>query len=474
MEDLSLRSFAFQQRVADCRTLYNSYQGRHHDDIQTEMRAFGHERWNKRCLYADRGAKGKRIAGWPERFGFKSVPPAVAGGLTLDIDNSYPKPTPPASTGGPLTPAICPPAHAGGSDFLAWLRSISPEMTWDWKYQSHIIDRLKLVFEGKLKRLMIFVPPRHGKSELVTVRFSAWCLRNRPKMNIIIGSYNQKLANRFSRKIRHIHAHAEAVERLRDEGGGMNEEFAIHDKKICAKCIERSRQCPLDRNADALVRSSTAETRRRGEEETDLPQPALRLSASAVNPQLRPKQTDAEWETTGGGGVRAVGVGAGITGFGADLIIIDDPVKSRAEAESRTMRDNLSDWFNDDLYTRLEPEGSIILIQTRWHEDDLAGRLLREIAEDPDAEKWEVIELPAIAEPGPSAECRVQNAELSGQSGPPAVAGGLTPDIDRFGGAIPPEKKATLFYTVRGQRIPIRTIGKPKEPTAPSSPHPIS
>ncbi len=98
-----------------------------------------------------------------------------------------------------------------------------------------------------------------------------------------------------------------------------------------------------------------------------------------------------------GGGLRAVGVGSGVTGFGANLIIIDDPVKSRAEAESQTYRDNLYNWFNDDIYTRLEPDGSIVLIQTRWHEDDLAGRLLRESQEE-GAEKWEVISLPAVAE----------------------------------------------------------------------------
>ena len=89
-----------------------------------------------------------------------------------------------------------------------------------------------------------------------------------------------------------------------------------------------------------------------------------------------------------------VGVGSGVTGFGAGLIIIDDPIKSRAEAESQTFRDNLHDWFNDDLYTRLEPGGAIILIQTRWHEDDLAGRLLRE-AQEEGGEQWEVVNLPA-------------------------------------------------------------------------------
>jgi len=118
----------------------------------------------------------------------------------------------------------------------------------------------------------------------------------------------------------------------------------------------------------------------------------------------RLKNTESEWETSVGGGLKAVGVGAGVTGFGADLIIIDDPVKSRAEAESKTFRDRLWNWFNNDLYTRLEPDGSIILIQTRWHEDDLAGRLLRDASEG--GEQWEVVNLPALAEGD------IQNGEM--------------------------------------------------------------
>ncbi|MBK7513550.1 MAG: hypothetical protein IPI76_14995 [Chloracidobacterium sp.] len=85
-----------------------------------------------------------------------------------------------------------------------------------------------------------------------------------------------------------------------------------------------------------------------------------------------------------------------MTGYGADLIIIDDPVKGRSEAGSPVLRERLWNWFRDDLSTRLEPEGSIILIQTRWHEDDLAGRLLREQADGGD--QWTVIRLPALAE----------------------------------------------------------------------------
>src|SRR5438876_11201146 len=92
----------------------------------------------------------------------------------------------------------------------------------------------------------------------------------------------------------------------------------------------------------------------------------------------RPANSVAEWETAAGGGLRAVGAGAGIAGYGAGLAIIDDPVKNRAEAESKTLRDKTWEWFKSDIYTRLEPGASIVLIQTRWHEDDLSGRLLSE------------------------------------------------------------------------------------------------
>ncbi|MGE3465991.1 MAG: phage terminase large subunit [Pyrinomonadaceae bacterium] len=413
MNDLSLRPIGSQQRVADCRTLYALYQGRHHHDIQAGMRALGHERWNRRCLYASRDRSGRRIPGWPERFGFKSEPPASAGGLTPASEQAQGKTVSP-------TPQPKPPAN-----FRSWLLSVSPEYKWNWKYQQHIIEKLKLVYEGKLKRLMIFVPPRHGKSELVTVRFAAWCLRNKPKMNIIIGSYNQKLANRFSRKIRNITAHAAAI-------GSMSSADGQSVPPAIAGGLS-------DDAADAVPRG-----KRRAVADADTPT-AASATPEAV-PRMRRIQTDAEWETAEGGGVRAVGVGAGITGFGADLIIIDDPVKSRAEAESQTIRDNLGHWFNDDLYTRLEPGGSIILIQTRWHEDDLAGRLLREMAEDHEAEQWEVIEFPALAEPKPE---------------PPATAGGLTTDADNVGEEILPEPKPHLYYTIRGRCIPIRTIGNP-------------
>lgn len=97
------------------------------------------------------------------------------------------------------------------------------------------------------------------------------------------------------------------------------------------------------------------------------------------------------WETTNGSEYYAVGVGGSVTGRRADLGIIDDPVKSREEADSETQRDKVWEWYKADFYTRLKPNASIILIMTRWHEDDLAGRLLADASEG--GEQWEVLSL---------------------------------------------------------------------------------
>lgn len=107
-------------------------------------------------------------------------------------------------------------------------------------------------------------------------------------------------------------------------------------------------------------------------------------------------QAAGRWETSDGGEYFAAGVGGSITGRRADLVVIDDPVRSREDADSELIRDKTWEWYKTDLYTRLKPGGRIVLIQTRWHEDDLAGRILLEQATGGD--KWEVISLPAIAE----------------------------------------------------------------------------
>lgn len=182
-------------------------------------------------------------------------------------------------------------------------------------------QKLERITSGELKRLMIFMPPQHGKTSMVTIRYPVWRLERDPTMRVIVGAYNQSYASDFGLKARRI-----AVERM-----------------------------PLSEERAAVT----------------------------------------NWQTVAGGGYRAVGVGAGVTGHAGELIVIDDPVKSREEANSEAYRERTWDWYTNDLYTRLQPGAAIMLIMTRWHEDDLAGRLLEQ-----EAEKWEVLSLPAEAEPG--------------------------------------------------------------------------
>lgn len=105
------------------------------------------------------------------------------------------------------------------------------------------------------------------------------------------------------------------------------------------------------------------------------------------------KKSADEWETKAGGMLMTRGVGSPPTGTGFQLIVIDDPVRRREDAESGTIREKVFDWYTDDLYSRLEPDGAIILIMTLWHEDDIGHNA---IASEPG--KWTVLKLPAIAE----------------------------------------------------------------------------
>jgi predicted phage terminase large subunit-like protein len=102
------------------------------------------------------------------------------------------------------------------------------------------------------------------------------------------------------------------------------------------------------------------------------------------------------WQTSAGGEYIAVGVGGTVTGWRGDLVVIDDPIKGREQADSEEIRAKQWEWYTDDIYSRLKPGGRIVLIQTRWHEDDLAGRILTAATEGRD--KWEVLSLPALAE----------------------------------------------------------------------------
>ncbi len=111
-------------------------------------------------------------------------------------------------------------------------------------------------------------------------------------------------------------------------------------------------------------------------------------SGLALDPRRRRAN---RWGTAYEGGLMAVGIGGALTGKGANILIVDDPIKNREEAESKTVRDKNFNWFTSTAMTRIEPGGSVIVVHTRWHEDDLIGRLLRERDG-----AWEYINLPAL------------------------------------------------------------------------------
>ena len=274
---------------ADLRKLYVRFRGKDIKGLIAEMRRRGHSGFNTSSLY-------KKHVGLVEKLKLKDLLPNDQRRALLRIGRDI--------------------------EFRVWLAKTEPRWTWDKRFQKRLLDALDAFMKTDSPRLMIFMPPRHGKSEMVTVRYTAWRLFRDPKLKVMLASYNQRLANKFSRKI----------------------------KRIVAE------QVPLSRDRKAVD----------------------------------------EWETKEGGGVNAVGVGSGVTGYGADLIMIDDPIKGRSEAESKLRRDNVWEWYTDDIYTRLEPKGAVVLIQTRWHEDDLAGRLKK--AEANGGDRWDIVSLPAIAE----------------------------------------------------------------------------
>src|ERR1017187_1660970 len=191
-----------------------------------------------------------------------------------------------------------------------------------------IIAALERVERGEVTRLMIAMPPRHGKSLLASEIFPAWYLGQHPDRNVIATSYGASLALEFGRKVRNHVADG------------------LHSA-VFPGCV-------------------------------------LSDDSAAVN----------RFNLVQGGGYFATGSGGGITGRGADLLIIDDPIKNPEDARSETFRASLKDWYRSVAYTRLQPGGAVVIISTRWHEDDLSGWLLREHPE----ESWEVLSFPAIAE----------------------------------------------------------------------------
>jgi predicted phage terminase large subunit-like protein len=203
-----------------------------------------------------------------------------------------------------------------------WLAHARPQFRWDYRHFLSMQAVLDRVTAGELRRVFFQVAIRHGKTEHNTIGYSAYRLEHQPATRILLGSYSEKQAQKFSREIRRL---------------------------------VRSRGVELSRDRD----------------------------------------TAGEWETAAGGGVRAVGAGAGVASVNADVILIDDPIGSRDDAESLATRDQVWDWLTNDILARCEPHTAVLWTMSRWHQDDPAGRM-----HDQQAGRWHVLDLPGRAEPG--------------------------------------------------------------------------
>jgi predicted phage terminase large subunit-like protein len=197
---------------------------------------------------------------------------------------------------------------------------------------------------GKMPRLMIFAPPRSGKSEKASRRFPAYVLGKHPDWNVIACSYSSDLANRMSRDTQRI----------------------VGSKKY----------------ADVF------------------PDTSLPSGRSGAGGAIRTAEL---WEVINGqgdihgGAYRAAGVNGGITGQGMNIGIIDDPAKDYKTASSPNYQESVIDWYDTTFFTRADPKiNGIIIILTRWHQNDLAGQLLKKAEEG--GEQWRVVSFPMEAE----------------------------------------------------------------------------
>ncbi|MCH4542725.1 phage terminase large subunit [Ochrobactrum sp. A-1] len=205
-----------------------------------------------------------------------------------------------------------------------------------------IARHLEAVERGDITRLMITMPPRHGKSMLASEFFPAWYLGRNPDHYVVTATYAQELADDFGRKVKN---------QIEDTAFQ-----SIFPGVGLAGDSKSAKRFHIEGQGDGGYEHS-----------------------------LRQK-----------GAFYAVGVGGPLTGRGAHLLLIDDPVKNREDAESEVIRKKTKDWYTSTAYTRLMPGGRIVIIQTRWHEDDLTGWLLA----DHQHEGWVRLDLPAINEAG--------------------------------------------------------------------------
>jgi predicted phage terminase large subunit-like protein len=211
--------------------------------------------------------------------------------------------------------------------FLDFCKYVWPEMLVG-EHHKRIAAALDRVVAGQCKRLMIAMPPRHGKSQMGSYLFPAYLMGKKPDSKLIVGSHTAELAQRFGRMIRNL--------------------------------VEDERYSEI------------------------FPEMKLSVDSKAAG----------RWNTAHGGEAFFIGKGGAMTGRGGDVVVLDD-ILDEQDAVSETAMENTWEWYTSGPRQRLQPNGAIIVINTRWKTDDLSGRLLRQQGQLK-ADQWEILEFPAI------------------------------------------------------------------------------
>lgn len=226
-------------------------------------------------------------------------------------------------------------AKQARNDLISYAILMDPTYEPNWHHEM-IADKLMEVVNGRCKRLIIQMPPRSGKSRLVSELFPSWVLGRAPSKEIILASYSEGLSKEF---------------------GGRSRDLA---KETVFKAI-------------------------------------------FGNELRKDKRSMGNWALTGTdhgkGGMRSVGLNGSITGKGANIFIVDDPIRNRKDADSKGIRDTIWQNFRSAVDTRLTPNDSIIIVLTTWHLDDLIGRIRANLKEHRLTleKRWDIIKLPALA-----------------------------------------------------------------------------
>ena len=217
-------------------------------------------------------------------------------------------------------------------DLIAFCKRMMPDFIVG-KHHRILADMLMDIEKGDKDRACVNIPPRHGKSQLVSIFFPAWYLGRNPDKKVMMVSHTTDLAVDFGRKVRNL--------------------LGLQDYK------------------DIF--------------------PTVKLATDS--------KSAGRWNTSVGGEYYACGVGSALAGRGAHLLLVDDP-----HSEQDVINGNFSvfekayEWFTFGARTRLMPGGSVAIIQTRWHMDDLTGRVVKDMSQNEKSDQYDVVEFPAIVE----------------------------------------------------------------------------